>query len=82
MADFPAGSIDILVTSTTGMQVNDTIEIMLDNNELFRTTIVSIIDSRQIVIGNPLVYSASAGNILLDLSQSKNVLPDNEDFLT
>lgn len=72
----------LFVSSTTGMIVGDTIQIMLDSGELFTTTISQIPVFGQIRISKPLPFRATAGNIVIDLTQSKNVLPDNEDFLT
>lgn len=71
----------IYVSSTTGMQVGDTIQIMLDSGVLFKTQI-SLINADlnnptapNITITPTLPGNASAGNIVIDLTQSNNVAP-------
>lgn len=74
----------IYVSSTVGMQIGDTIQIMLNSGELFQTTITAVnkvisanaaLNSNNITINPGLPSPASAGNIVVDLTQSNNVPP-------
>lgn len=78
----PALTNPLFVSTTTGMMIGDTVEIMLDNGELFRTTISHIPNFGQINITQPLPFRASAGNIVIDLTQSNNVLPVTSSDIT
>lgn len=69
----PPGATLIPVASTVGMKNGDTIQIMLDTNNFFNTTIVSIPSGTSVTIATPLPFFASTGNIVLDLTQSTNV---------
>lgn len=65
-----AGGQVLLVTSTTGMGVGDTIEVMLDTGVFFSTTIKIVYGPGLIVLTTGLPYSAAAGNIVTDPSPS------------
>lgn len=67
----------LFVSSTAGMMVGDIVEIMLDNGELFRTTISAIPGFGQINITKGLPSRASAGNVVIDLTQSNIVAPSS-----
>lgn len=72
----------IQVSSVVGMRVGDSIEIMLDEGSFFPTIVTSIIPPNTLTIMKNVPSRASTGNIVLDITQSKKVRPDNEDFLT
>lgn len=63
------GNTTITVASSSRFLNNDVVEIMLDNNEYFRTTIFSVLSLTQFVIPSPgLPYKAASGNIVTDLT--------------
>lgn len=67
-ASFPAATQQITVYQTIRMFAGDTITIMLDNGVVFRTGISLVVDSTTLNIFPGLPYSASNGNIVIDVS--------------
>lgn len=74
---FAAGTQFLTVTSTAGMVSGNTIEIMLDTNQYFSTTIVGVQSATQFSISPGLTFSAGSlpsGNIVTDLGGKTTIL--------
>lgn len=64
----PAGSVGIAVVTTARMHTSDRLSIILDNKDTFFTSIVLITSLNNITLSSALPYSASAGNLITDIS--------------
>jgi hypothetical protein len=67
-ANVAAAGTTLPVVSSVRMIIGDVLSIMLDTGVLFRATISSVPDGVTIVCNPKLPYSASAGNLITDLS--------------
>lgn len=65
-ASVAAGVSSLPISSAARMLAGDTVQLMLDNGSLFRTTIVSITTPTQIQILARTPFSAASGNLLID----------------
>jgi hypothetical protein len=71
---FGAGIINIVLKSTVGFNVNDSISIQLNNGSTFFTTAAAINFSTNVItISQPLPFPASSGNIVTDMTSFANV---------
>ena len=62
------GDTTIYVDNTGRMYASDVISIVLDNGECFRTTVIQVPSSTELVIHDPLPWSTSFGNEVTDWS--------------
>lgn len=62
------GSTLIEVENTGRMYAGDTINIILDNTDSFRTTIIKVNSNTELMIQSPLPWSVSFGNEVTDWS--------------
>jgi len=65
-----AGDTTLTVVSTANMAAADSVTIMLDNNEAFRTTISSIPSGTSMVIATKLPWAAAVDNLIVDSTAS------------
>lgn len=62
------GDVQITVNNTARMFAGDSIELTLDNGALLQTIIVKVVSGTQLILGQPLPWSASVNNDLTNLS--------------
>lgn len=70
-----AGTDTIQVVSTVRMQNGDVLNIILDNGDVFAATIQNVSSLTTLVLSTKLPYSASVGNVVVDVTAVSQVTP-------